>query len=310
MICFLGISVFLIVVLGGSYYAYKLAFFNDIRDDDIYHVPNTPQYQAQAEKMRASVRKMADCPYEQVYITARDGITLAARYYHFVDGAPLQIQMHGYRGSALRDFCGGHALARKMGHNALTVDQRAHGKSGGNVITFGIKERFDCLSWIQYANQRFGKQTPIILSGVSMGASTVLMASELDLPENVVGVIADCPYSAPGAIIQKVCKDMKFPPKLLYPFVVLAGLMYGHFRIWDSSAEKAVIRTKIPALVIHGEDDRFVPCEMSRAIRRANREKVTLETFPEAGHGLSYLLDPQRYETVVRSFMEKCLGKE
>ena len=134
------------------------------------------------------------------------------------------------------------------------------------------------------------------------------MASELELPSNVVGIIADCPYSSPGKIIQKVCRDMKLPGKLMYPFVALAGLLFGHFRIWEASAERAVMNTKVPILLIHGEDDRFVPCEMSRTLCEANPEKITLETFPEAGHGLSYLLDSQRYEEVVGAFVEKCLN--
>lgn len=149
---------------------------------------------------------MDELTFESVFITSFDGVKLYARYYHVRDGAPLQIQFHGYRGSALLDFCGGNKLAREIGHNTLVVDQRAHGKSGGNTITFGINERYDCLSCINYAVERSGKETPIFLSGVSMDAATVLMASELNLPDNVIGIIADSPYSSPEEIIRKVCR--------------------------------------------------------------------------------------------------------
>ena len=304
-------GILVVLILAGAYFCYKLAFFNDIKDDDIYHVPKSEQYQKQADKMRAAVAEMdAIKDFEEVYITSDDGLRLYGRYYHLKDGAPLQIQMHGYRGNAFRDFCGGHKLARKMGHNTLVIDQRAHGKSEGKVITFGIKERYDCRAWARYAAERFGPDTPIFLVGVSMGAATVLMASDMDLSENVVGVIADCPYSAPGKIIRKVCWDMKIPGWLGYPFVVLGGLIFGHFCIWESSAEKAVMHAKVPVLIIHGEDDRFVPCDMSHQIYNANSETITLETFPEAGHGLSYLLDPPRYEGVIKKFVSRCLAGE
>ena len=171
--------------------------------------------------MLSLIRQMDEIPYEAVTISAQDGTKLAVRYYHVRDGAPLQIQLHGYRGTALRDFCGGNKLARESGQNTLVVDQRAHGKSGGTTITFGIRERLDCLCWVEYASQRFGSDIPVFLSGVSMGAATVLMASELELPANVVGIIADCPYSSPEAIIRKVCQqDMHLPPVLVMPSVL------------------------------------------------------------------------------------------
>ena len=59
----------------------------------------------------------------------------------------------------------------------------------------------------------------------------------------------------------------------------------------------------MPILLIHGEDDHFVPCEMSREIAANCASRVVVQTFPGAGHGLSYLVDPQRYERVVFDFL-------
>mgnify|MGYP001117318828 CR=1 FL=1 len=158
--------------------AYRKAFYSpEERKEDIYALPQGEQYENERQRMLSLIREMDEIPYEAVSISAQDGTKLAARYYHVRDGAPLQIQFHGYRGTALRDFCGGNKLARESGQNTLVVDPRAHGKSGGTTITFGIRERWDCLSWVEYVNQRFGSDTPIFLSGVSMGAATVLMAS-------------------------------------------------------------------------------------------------------------------------------------
>lgn len=296
-----------LVNIGIAYYSYKIAFFNNIKDEDIDYVPKGEQYQTYADKLRSSARTMYAIPFEPVHIQSSDGLTLFGRYYHMEDGAPLQIQMHGYRGCAYRDFSGGHALARKMGHNVLVVDQRSHGKSQGHVISFGIKEREDCAAWVEYAYRRFGREIPIFLCGVSMGAATVLMASELPLRENVVGIIADCPYSSPKEIIIKVCRDMKIPGKPAYPFVVLGGLLFGKFKLWVSSAREAVKHSKIPILLIHGEDDRFVPCDMGLDIYAQNPDRITLETFANAGHGMSYMVDTLRYETVVKSFSQRCL---
>lgn len=297
-------------ILTGVYAAYRYVFhFVDKRDEENVEALKGEQYENVHEKMYALVREMLEIPYEQVYITSFDGTRLAGKYYHVSDGAPLQIQFHGYHGTGLRDFCGGNKIAREMGHNTLVIDQRAHGKSEGRTITFGVLERYDCLSWVNYANERFGKEQPIFLVGVSMGAATVLMASELDLPENVAGIIADCPYSSPVAIIRKVGKDMKLPTNLVYPFVWAGARLFGKFKVSKSSAVEAVKNTDIPILLIHGEDDRFVPCDMSREIYEACASEKMLVTVPEAGHALSYILDEAKYRDAVQEFIAMCLKK-
>lgn len=305
------VSVLLILLLLMIvWYSYRTAFYSPAkRKEDCYAIPNGEQYQKERPRMLSLIREMDEIPYESVTISAHDGTKLAARYYHVRDGAPLQIQFHGYRGTALRDFCGGNKLARESGQNTLVVDQRAHGKSDGTTITFGIQERWDCRSWVEYASKRFGADTPIILCGVSMGAATVLMASELELPGNVIGIIADCPYSSPEAIIRKVCReDMHLPAALTMPFVRLGARLFGHFDLREASAVEAVRHTDIPILLIHGEDDRFVPCDMSREIYDACSGYKLRRTFPGAGHGLSYIVDTDGYEQAVAQFTEYCLN--
>ncbi|MGN1266443.1 MAG: alpha/beta hydrolase [Dorea sp.] len=309
---FLIILLFIIfVILVGSYYAYRIAFYNPPnRVENIYDLPRDAQYQKDQEYMISLIQEMDALPYEQVYISSFDGLKLAGRYYHVSDNSPLQIQMHGYHGMALRDFCGGNKLAREMGHNTLVIDERAHGKSEGHTITFGINERYDCLSWVQYACERFGNDIPIILCGVSMGASTVLMASELNLPPNVVGILADCPYSSPKEILWKVCgEDMHLPPKIVYPFLWLGAKIYGHFDFTKSSPVEAVKHAKVPVCIIHGEADYFVPTQMSHTIHQACISEKYIHTFPNAGHALSFIIDNERYSQVSTEFIHMCLNK-
>lgn len=301
---FIAFAVLLIFLLVVSGFCYRLVFYNaNIREHDPYVVPPGDQYAKVGDTILKSIAALDALTYEQVNITSHDGIRLSGRYYHFYDDAPLQIMFHGYRSCGLQDMCGGSMLARKNGCNVLLVDQRAHGKSGGHVITFGVEERYDCLSWTQYAIKRFGGDVKILFVGLSMGAATVLMASGLPLPENVVGIIADCPYTSPGAIIRSVCRSMHLPSVIVYPFVLIGALIYGKFCIWKGDAVRAVANTKVPILIFHGEDDRLVPCEMSRQICAENSSMVTLVTIPEAGHGLSYMLDPAQYETSVEKFL-------
>ncbi|MBR5127514.1 MAG: alpha/beta hydrolase, partial [Roseburia sp.] len=200
-----------------AYICYHISFRapKRIPDEDVQiHLPEGEPYLKVRAGIEKCVNDMQSRPFEPITITTFDGKKLYARYYHVADGAPLQIQFHGYKSSAILDFCGGSLYAGKIGHNALVVDQRSHGKSEGTAITFGILERKDVLCWIDYARSRFGEDVHILLAGLSMGAATVLMATDQPLPSNVKGIIADCPYSAPEAIIKKVCRvEMHLPVK-------------------------------------------------------------------------------------------------
>ena len=307
MICVILLLIILILIF---LWIYRTAFFSNPhgRKEDIHAIPSGEQYLHQRDRMHSLIDDLDRIPFEPVEIRSFDGLLLRARYYHKSDSAPVEIEFHGYRGSAIRDFCGGARIGLRKGHNILLVDQRTQGRSEGRTITFGIRERFDVLSWIDYVRKRLGEDVPIILAGVSMGAATVIMATGLDLPENVCGVVADCPYSSPEAIIQVVCGKMRLPVRLAMPMVRLVARVCG-FSLRAASAVEAVKNGRTPVLIIHGEDDRFVPCDMSREIAAAGK-RVQLETFPGAGHGLSYMVDTQRYEHCVEMFVDECLKNQ
>ena len=138
------IIILIIIILGISYYAFRVAFLAPPHlDTNHYFAPEGEQYDEVREGIRKSVARMAERKYEPITITSFDGCKLFARYYHFADNAPIQILFHGYKSSSLLDCSGGTYLAGCLGHNAIVVDQRSHGQSEGNVISFGIKERKD-----------------------------------------------------------------------------------------------------------------------------------------------------------------------
>ncbi len=289
-----------------SYYTYRKVFLAKRKKQE--DCVNATRYsQAENDRIRELIQEFRNIGGEDVYIRSFDGLMLHGVYYHVADGAPLDIQFHGYNGNAVRDFCGGNKVSRDAGRNSLVIEHRAHGLSQGKTITFGIKERRDCLSWVEYAIGRFGRDVRITLAGVSMGAATVLMAISLGLPENVKAIIADCGYSSPKAIIRKVARDQGFAPWLIYPFIWLGGRIFGGFNLTEASAVSSVAESNIPVLIIHGEADNFVPCYMAREIYDACRSEKELLTVPSAGHGLSYLIDSQLYEETVNDFLRRFL---
>ncbi len=300
---FLALLVLFILAL---FIVYTMVFYSPHKNqNNVYNIPKGEQYEARFKEMRKIVDDFMPYDYEPVEITSSSKLKLYGKYYHKKDGAPLVICFHGYRSTSLRDFSGISLTYFKHDINVLIVDQRAHGKSQGHTITFGIKERYDCLDWINYANDRFGKGTKIVLCGISMGASTVLMSLSLNLPSNVVAVMVDCPYSTPKDIIKKVCGDLKVSAKIVYPLIYLSALIFGRFKLDEVTAIDAVKDAKIPIIIVHGDDDRLVPIEMSRLIKQSNTKYVELHEFEGAGHGISYVQDHKRYIKLAEEFLYK-----
>ena len=319
-VALLAIGTLAATTLGISRYAYKIAFKaprrRDFRD---YKLPPEEQYVPHHGTMKRCMDRLIEIPYEEVTITSFDGLKLFGRYYdatpdcsssdsssNDMHTTPVHILFHGYKSNPYMDGCGGSGLVAELEHRFIVVDQRAHGQSEGNTISFGINERWDCLAWTNYCTERFGKDTPIFLWGLSMGAATVLMASNLNLPENVKGIVADSPFSSPPDIIKKVCKDMHYPPTLLYPFVKLGAKIYGHFDLEECTALESLQNTKVPVLLFHGEDDRFVPWTMSETLSQVS-PLITFVSIPKAGHGLCYMTEAHTYHDNAVKFIKDCL---
>jgi len=299
-----------LLFLAGEYGIYRKAFcVNREKCADARRPLKDEQQEVYAQTVTALVEETLGRQFEPMTIRSYDGTALYGKFYSAGDGAPIQIMMHGYKSAGERDFCGGLKLALENGCSVLLADQRGHGKSGGQCLTMGVKERRDCVSWAEYLAERF-PGCEIILTGMSMGAATVLMAAGLKLPENVRGIIADCGYTSPEAIIKNMLRKNGLRTGLAYALVRLSARLFAGFDPRECSAAEALKTAKVPVLLIHGEDDRFVPCEMGHENFDACAAKKALLTFPGAGHGLSYMVDTERYQKAVLQFMNTVLGPE
>ncbi|MBE6963679.1 MAG: alpha/beta hydrolase [Ruminococcaceae bacterium] len=290
-------------VLAASAYAYREAFGRDPkRQADMEEIPEGEQFDRYREEMLRNIRRTAAVEYERVTVTSHDGLTLAGKYYAGEAGAPLMIFFHGYRSTPERDASGGLHFCREKGWHVLLVEQRAHGESEGKTITFGIRERYDCLAWVHAMNARLGEDTPVFLWGISMGASTVLMAAGLDLPPNVRGVAADCGFSGPEEILKATVRKRKLPLAPTWQLLRLGARLYGGFDAQAETAVDALGRAKVPVLLIHGEGDSIVPCEMVHKLAEACASPVTVVTVPTAEHGISWYVDMPAYLGALEKF--------
>lgn len=297
------------VVLAIAYVCYRMAFYVPPRKagEPTKPLPLGEIYAPYLPQMKLWKEEMDNLPHEQLQVTSFDGLTLYGNFYKYAPGAPIELMFHGYRGSAQRDLCGGVQRCFALERSALVVDQRCCGRSEGKTITFGIYERRDCMTWLKLMEEKFPDRK-FILCGISMGASTVMMMADEELPSNVVGILADCGYSSARAIIQKVIKDMHLPPKLSYPFVKLGARVFGGFDLEEKTPLAALKNSRLPVIFFHGQGDDFVPCDMSREAYDACTSRKQLVTVPGAGHGLAYLADPDTYLKELGAFFARELA--
>ena len=291
-----------VVFLAISYAAYDYCFrSHKYRQANEYDVPDTDF----KPKALENILSLINTPFEFVNITSHDGLKLSARYYHFRDGAPVGIIMHGYRSNYCRDGSGGFALLKDMGFNLLLPDQRAHGKSEGRVISFGINERKDCFGWTKYITERFGNETQIILVGISMGAATVMMASDIVSDTNVKAIVADCGYTSAKEIIMHVAGSMHLPSRIGYFFAKAGARIFGNLNICEHSCVDSLKNTQIPVIVIHGEADCYVPCKMSYLCYESCSSYKEILTVAQAAHATSFYINTKAYTEKVCAFLKK-----
>ena len=245
-------------------------------------------------------------------ITSFDGLKLCA--YYLPAEAPasgkrrrnILLLMHGYRAGGLTDFAGLYRFYHEQGYDLLVPFERSHGPSEGRYICFGVKERFDCRDWAEYAVRLAGEDCNLYLSGISMGCATVLMAAGLPLPSNVRAIIADCGFTSPKEILKTVLKrDYHLPAFPLMNLTELLTKWRAGFGYSDASTLDAMRNCRIPVLFIHGEKDTFVPVQMTLDNYMACSAPKELLIVPGAVHAAASLQDPEGYRRTALAFMKK-----
>lgn len=253
------------------------------------------QYAAELEKKE----------FETLEILATDGIKLVGHWRSPANPKRVIIAMHGWRSSWAQDFGAIADFWYDNGCAVLYAEQRGQGGSGGDYMSFGLLERFDCRDWAAYIHERTNGSLPLYLAGISMGATTVMMATGLELPPSVHGVIADCGFTSPNAIWKHVAEQNLHLPYALYGAAADALFRQKVQLKSDEYSSLDALRTcTVPVLFIHGTDDHFVPIEMTFENYKACASEKRLFVVPGADHGLSYAVDRDGYQAASLDFWQ------
>ncbi len=254
------------------------------------------------DALAGAAERLETTPHTTVEIESYDGQRLVGHWFPAPSAKRTVIAMHGWRSGWSSDFGTIANFWRDSGCNVLYAEQRGQGCSGGAYMGFGMMERFDCLQWVKWVNSH-AEKLPVYLAGVSMGATTVLMTANLDLPANVKGIMADCGFTSAHDIFRHVAEKNLH---LSYPLHSTAADTLCREKISmgtrDCSTVEALKQSNVPVLLVHGTDDRFVPVGMTYENYLACRSPKHLVIVPGADHGMSHFLEPQRYEQATLDF--------
>lgn len=278
---------------------------------DVSEMADAEKWEEYVKIIHREKDKLLRRPSEHVTIQSRDLLTLHGELFTASPASKrTAILFHGYTSQGMNDCPTMAEYFMERGYNALIVDQRSHGKSEGRYIGFGILDRFDCIRWIEYALAHFGKDSDIVLYGVSMGGATVLMASGTEgFPKNVKAIIADCAFTSPYDIFKHILKrDYHLPPHPVMDINERICKKKAGYGFADYSTFDAMEAGACPILFIHGDEDKFVPTRMSVDNYNACTSPKKLLIIENAGHAASLYENEELYKETVTEFLNEHLG--
>lgn len=289
--------VILSTVLAAGFYFYRVAFF--------------PRRHSRADTIRleidsgkiTSFDNFNIWPHTEISIRSPYGYTLKG-YYFPVDGSKKTVIFsHGITITLL-----GSAkympVFRSRGYNMIVYDNRYHGESGGANCSFGYYEKHDLKAVVDWAFDKIGPGGLVGTHGESLGAAVTLQHAAVD--PRIAFAIADCPFSDLRALFHaRLQADYHLPG---FPLLTLSRLytrMLLGFDYHLVSPISGISSTETPVLLIHGENDSYVPTHMGEDLFATKTHGPRrLYLVPDAGHAYAYSTNPAEYDRQVNAFLD------
>lgn len=296
----------LISIIGGSCYMVSYALTPDKTIEkknelsEVFMEENYPFYAEWRDSL------IAESAIKDTFITNDENIKLHAQYiYSAQPTSKTAVIVHGYTDNATRMMMIAYMYNKDLGFNVLLPDLHYHGKSEGKAIQMGWKDRLDVIRWIDIANEIFGKNTEMVVHGISIGAATTMMVSGEESVNDCVKVyVEDCGYTS---VWEQFSKEMKedfslpeFP--LLYTADWLCRAKYG-WGFKEASAINQVMKCKKPMFFIHGDKDDYVPTNMVYQLYEAKKGDKQIWVVKDAEHAVSYQENKEEYTQRVKDFI-------
>jgi fermentation-respiration switch protein FrsA (DUF1100 family) len=235
-------------------------------------------------------------PYQEIELTTKDGIKLAAWYTPHENGAVILVA-HGYNGNRPEDI---YAMLAKHGYGVLAWDFRAHGQSGGDTCSLGYYEQLDVEAALDYALNQSDVEH-IGAWGGSMGAATVILTAAKH-PE-IEAVVSDSAFPSLEDVMR-----LNTPIKIMQPYVLFFGEQLSGAKINQVRPVDEIGKISPRAVfIIDGWDGSAVAMNSPYRFFDAAGEPKQLWVEEGVPHLTMYTNDPTGYEKRVIGFFDEYL---
>ena len=242
---------------------------------------------------------------KDVYIKSDDGLKLHGMLIEKENPKGIIIEVHGYRSNVQNDLYASCHEYYNMGYSLLLVDNRTSNKSEGKYITFGIKESRDLINWIKFVNEMYPNKK-IVLAGISMGATTILMSlKNVNKNMNIKCILVDSGFISPYDEVLYYFKHyLHINGKIFIYMIDVWCKLFAKFSLKEENTLDCIKKSRYPILFVHGLNDDFVPVINTKTNYNNYKGKKEMALFENATHGISYLVDKERYIKYIKKFID------
>ncbi|WP_104165215.1 S9 family peptidase [Arthrobacter sp. SX1312] len=253
---------------------------------------------------------------EEVHIPVEGGAAPAWLVRAEAPSGTWAIMVHG-RGATRAEALRALAPARRLGMTSLVISYRNDGEAPAapdGRYGLGMTEWHDVDAAIDFAMTHGARD--VVLFGWSMGGAIVLQTADLSRHRSrITALVLDGPVINWMEVLAHHAALNRIPAPVgrLGQYLLaserarritgLAAPLDLKSMDWITRAEQLTL----PTLILHSEDDEFVPIGASAELAAKNPAFVTLERFHRARHTKEWNVDPQRWESVVERWLDGLL---
>ncbi len=271
----------------------------------LYPATHTPEetfdYEVASGQLDPEVYQ--NLPKEVITILSPLGYDLYGLYIPNEGAEKTVIFSHGITQNAIRSLRYLDTFFQR-GFNALLIEHRNHGRSGGTNTSFGYYEKHDLKAWVDWVFRYNGAGCAVGVHGESMGAAIAIQHAAID--SRTAFIVSDCSFArAADEFAYRLKVDYHLPR---FPFIPLASLI-SKLRTgfaFGSAAPLEVIPTlQLPIFFIHGAEDTYIPPIDSYKMYSAKSGEKELWLAPGSEHAVSQPDHPEEYDQRIAEFLQR-----
>lgn len=239
--------------------------------------------------------------YEDITLTTADGLKISAWYIPGSKPGGL-VLAHGIDANRSALVPEAKILA-EAGYHLLMLDLRAHGRSEGEIATYGYREAWDVQAAVDYLAAA-PEVEQIGALGTSFGGAAVVRAAAAD--ERIKAVVIESSYSSLAEAVDDAFADLSIFPQ--WPFapllVSLAERRVGLEITQVNSARDLASLSPRAVLIIHGAHDPLFPLHHAQKMYESAQEPKQLWIIEDMGHDNPALGREEEYRQRVVTFFD------